>query len=54
MQGRIINGFELKHKLGLGGMAEVWYAENVLGKKAAVKIMLQRLCNDENVMSRFM
>ena len=53
MQGKVINGFELKSRLGLGGMAEVWYAENKIGKKAAVKFLLQKLCGDANVTSRF-
>ena len=53
MQGKIINGFVLKHLLGIGGMAEVWYAENHIGKKAAVKILLPKLCEDLNVVSRF-
>lgn len=35
-------------------MAEVWYAENVIGKKAAVKILLPKFCVDETVVERFM
>ena len=53
MQGKSINGFELQRLLGTGGMAEVWYAENKLGKKAAVKLLLPKYCQDENVNTRF-
>lgn len=53
MQGKTINGFTLQRPLGTGGMAEVWYAENKIGKKAAVKLLLPKLCADENVKSRF-
>ena len=53
MQGKTINGFTLQYLLGAGGMAEVWYAENKIGKKAAVKILLPKLCSDETVTSRF-
>ena len=53
MQGKTISGYTLQRRLGLGGMAEVWYAENRIGKKAAVKILLAKLCDDENVKSRF-
>jgi len=53
MIGKKIGGFVLKYKLGEGGMAEVWYAENMVGKKAAVKILLPKLCDDENVVNRF-
>ena len=35
-------------------MAEVWYAENKIGKKAAVKLLLPKLCDDDNVKSRFL
>lgn len=49
----IINGFELKSLIGKGGMAEVWYAENNIGKKAAVKILLPKYCRDETVIARF-
>lgn len=53
MLGKTINGYTLQSLLGAGGMAEVWLAENKIGKKAAVKILLPKLCNDENVTSRF-
>lgn len=35
MQGKTINGYTLQQQLGVGGMAEVWMAENAIGKKAA-------------------
>ena len=54
MQGKTINGFTLQRQLGVGGMAEVWYAENRIGRKAAVKVLLPKLCQDENVVSRFL
>ena len=53
MQDKVISGYTLKKLLGKGGMAEVWYAENNIGKTAAVKILLPKLCEDQNVMSRF-
>lgn len=53
MQGKTINGFTLQHLLGTGGMAEVWQAENKIGKKAAVKLLLPRFCADESIVSRF-
>jgi len=53
MQGKTINGFVLKYKLGEGGMAEVWYAENKIGKKAAVKLLLPKFCQDEAIVERF-
>ena len=53
MQGKIINGFELKKLLGSSGMAEVWYAENEIGKTAAVKILKEELTNNEAVVERF-
>ena len=53
MEGKTINGYTLKKRLGVGGMAEVWYAENSLGKCAAVKLLLPKFCNDETVVARF-
>ena len=54
MQGKTINGYTLQRLLGKGGMAEVWYAENKIGKKAAVKVLLNKLCDDEGIKARFL
>ena len=54
MQGKIINGFELKKLLGVGGMAEVWYAESKIGMKAAVKILNEKLSHDDQMQERFL
>lgn len=53
MQGKVINGFELKSSLGRGGMAEVWYAENEIGKPAAVKVLKEDLSHNEQLVDRF-
>ena len=53
MQGKTINGFELKRPLGVGGMAEVWYAENEIRKPAAVKILNAKLAVDSAIVERF-
>ena len=54
MQGKTINGFELKKLLGIGGMAEVWYAENEIGMKAAVKILSEELSHNAQMKERFL
>ena len=53
MHGQTINGYTLKHRLGEGGMAEVWYAENEIGKPAAVKILNENLSRKTQIVERF-
>ena len=53
MQGKNINGYTIQERLGVGGMAEVWLGENAIGKKAAVKLLLPKFCNDEAIVARF-
>jgi len=53
MQNQTINNFKLLSKLGEGGMAEVWYAENRIGKKAAIKIIKKELSLLSEIVSRF-
>lgn len=54
MQGKTINGFILQRLLGVGGMAEVWYAENEIGMKVAVKILSKELSISEAMKTRFL
>lgn len=53
MKGTILFNYTLKSLLGRGGMAEVWYAENNLGKPAAIKIMLPKFLGEFHVVTRF-
>lgn len=48
-----ILGFTVKHKLGEGGMAEVWYAENSIKKKVAIKVLKQEFVKMASVVARF-
>ena len=53
MQNKTIIGYTLFRLLGAGGMAEVWYAENSIGKKAAVKILKEEFTKMGTVLERF-
>ena len=53
MQGQTVNGYTLQYRLGEGGMAEVWYAENAIGKPAAVKILNENLSRNPQILERF-
>jgi len=55
MTGTILAGrYRLERKLGAGGMADVWLAEDQeLGRKVAVKILHERYANDEQFVERF-
>ena len=53
MQNKTIYDYTLKHYLGQGGMAEVWYAENGLGKAAAIKILKEEYVKNKDVTDRF-
>jgi eukaryotic-like serine/threonine-protein kinase len=53
MINKTINGYTIKHLIGTGGMADVYYAENKLGKKAAVKVLKSELCAIGTIKERF-
>lgn len=53
MIGTTIHGYTISKHLGTGGMAQVWYAENNLGKPAAIKIMLKQFIGIDQVVLRF-
>ena len=60
MTGRLENGtivdgrYAVKHRLGAGGMADVYMAEDLqLGRKVALKILYARFAEDEEFLERF-
>jgi len=54
MKNTEILGYTILSFLGKGGMADVWYAENSLGKKAAIKIMHKKFAENDSIKSRFL
>jgi beta-lactam-binding protein with PASTA domain len=54
-QGTLFAGrYRLERKLGSGGMADVWLAEDTeLGRHVAIKILHERYANDEQFVERF-
>jgi len=53
MLNKTINGYTIKRLIGSGGMSDVYYAENRLGKKAAIKMLKPELCAFEEIRNRF-
>ena len=54
MTGLEIGSYTLTTKLGEGGMGEVWIGEHkLLRRKAAVKLLLKELAENENIVARF-
>jgi len=53
MQNKTINGYKIKHLIGSGGMADVYYAENSLGFPAAIKVLKQEYSQHQGVQERF-
>ena len=55
MIGRVFSGrYKLTERIGTGGMAEVYRAEDtVLGRVVAVKVMLPQYANDNEFTERF-
>ena len=54
-RGTIFAGrYRLERKLGSGGMADVWLAEDQeLGRKVAIKMLHERYANDVQFVERF-
>src|SRR5712691_8581618 len=54
MVGQEIGSYTLTSKIGEGGMGVVYVAEHkMLRRKAAVKLLLKELTEDENIVKRF-
>ena len=52
--GQTIGNYEIRHKLGEGGMGSVYMAEHpMIGKKVAVKILHAEFASNEDVVARF-
>lgn len=53
MINKTINGYTIKHLIGSGGMADVYYAENSLGFPAAIKVLKKEYSHHDQVQERF-
>lgn len=52
--GTIVGEYQIERKLAEGGMGSIYTAVHpVIGRKAAVKVLLKSLCNDREVLARF-
>lgn len=54
MIGTVINGYKILREIGKGGMATVYYGENTLGKKAAIKVLNDEFSTRSNLLNRFL
>lgn len=54
LSGKEIGGYKVSHRIGIGGMGEVWLAEQLTsGQKAAVKILSPKMVKDDEFIDRF-
>ena len=52
--GKSIGNYQIKAKLGEGGMGTVYLGEHpLIGKRVAVKVLLEELAANEDIVSRF-
>src|SRR6478736_5139762 len=52
--GKSIGNYQIKAKLGEGGMGTVYVGEHpLIGKRVAVKVLLEELASKEDIVSRF-
>ncbi|MBL9019727.1 MAG: serine/threonine protein kinase [Myxococcales bacterium] len=55
MIGATVGSYRIVSRLGVGGMGTVWRAEHVLiGKQAAIKVLRDELCLNEEAVNRFL
>src|SRR5215831_15465188 len=52
--GKRVGNYEIKSKLGEGGMGAVYLGEHpLIGKKVAIKVLLEEFATNEEVVTRF-
>ncbi len=55
MEGQTLGSYRVLKKLGEGGMGAVYLAEHpIIGKKAAVKVLLPHFCSNPDIVNRFL
>jgi serine/threonine protein kinase len=54
MEGAVVGSYRVQRKLGEGGMGAVYLAEHaLLGRRAAIKVLLPALSADQEIVNRF-